>query len=112
MVQEELSNDLVQYRKRMRFTQLEVIRLLGWKNIKGLALLESGQRIPTLITALKLGIIYRIPTDFLYRELYEQLRSELRAKELVQAPPGQQPLPLTHSATSTNPLIKKSSFYL
>ena len=97
MVQEERTNNLVQYRKRIKLTQPAVARLLGWKNIKGLCELEAGRALPTLITAFKLSIIYRVPTDFLYRELYERLREQIRTKELAAIPHGQQALPLTHT---------------
>lgn len=101
MVQGEDANDLVQYRKRMRFTQPAVARLLGWKNIKGLCELESGRAIPTLTTAFKLSIIYRVPIEFLYRQFYERLRSEIRTRELTLVPLGQQPLPFkTHQTLS------------
>jgi DNA-binding XRE family transcriptional regulator len=97
MVQEERTNNLVQYRKRLKLTQPEVARLLGWKNIKGLCELESGRALPTLITAFKLSIIYRVPTEFLYRELYERLRDQIRTKELAVSPVGQQTLPLRYA---------------
>lgn len=93
MVQEEDTNDLVLYRKRMKFTQPAVARLLGWKNIKGLCELESGRTIPTLTTAFKLSIIYRVPIEFLYRQFYERLRSEIRTRELALVSLHQQPLP-------------------
>jgi transcriptional regulator with XRE-family HTH domain len=97
MVQEERTNNLVQYRKRMKLTQPEVARLLGWKNIKGLCELEAGRAIPTLITAFKLSIIYRIPIEFLYREFYERLRKQIRMKEVAVSPAGHQPLPLNYA---------------
>ena len=96
MAQEEQSNDLVQYRKRMKFSQSEAARRLGWKSTKGLCELESGRAIPTLITAFKLSIIYRVPTEFLYKTLYERLRNQIRTREITLAPLGQQPLPLSY----------------
>jgi transcriptional regulator with XRE-family HTH domain len=97
MVPYERTNELAHYRKRMKFTQPEVARLLGWKNIKGLSQMESGRTLPTLVTALKLSIIYRVPTEFLYKVLYERLREQIRAKELALVPVGQQSLPLTYN---------------
>lgn len=87
-------NPLLHYRKRMKLTQFQVTRLLGWKNTKGLCRIESGQVRPTLLTAFKLSIIYRIPIEFLYAELYQELRKEIRAKE---SNLSQQPLPLTYA---------------
>jgi hypothetical protein len=99
MVQDQSISDLTHYRRRMKFTQGYVTRLLEWKNLKGLWQLESGNAIPTLITAFKLSIIYRVPTDFLFAELYEKLKREIRAKEMALAPVGaQQELPLTFAS--------------
>lgn len=97
MTQERV-NDLVRYRKRMRFTQIEVTRLLGWKNTKGLTKIESGGVIPTLTTAFKLSIIYRVPIEFLFSSVYESLRNHIRAKEMSLIPAGQRVLPLNFSA--------------
>lgn len=87
-------NTLIHYRKRMKLTQFQVARLLGWKNIKGLGRIESGQARASLLTAFKLGIIYRIPLEFLYADLYQDLRQEIRTKEARLLALGQQPLPL------------------
>lgn len=97
MVQDEESNHLVHYRKRMRLTQFQVARLLGWKNTKGLGKIESGQVIPTLTTAFKLGSIYRTPVEFLFKDRYEALRNEIRAREAKSSPVGQQALQLKYS---------------
>jgi len=96
MFQDDQTNHLVHYRKRMRFTQVQVLSILGWKNKKGLCQIESGNVIPTLATAFKLSIIYRVPTEFLYKELYERLRQQIRMKELARLPTGQQALPLNY----------------
>lgn len=94
MVSDEQSNHLVYYRKRLRLTQFQVARLLGWKNTKGLSRIESGQVFPTLVTALRLGSIYRVPVEFLFKGRYELLRSEIRAREQKIAGFAQQTLPL------------------
>lgn len=97
MVLQESTNTLVHYRKRLKLTQFQVARLLGWKNTKGLGRIESGEVRPTLITAFKLGVIYRIPLEFLYADLYQQLRQDIRAKEAALGPAGQKALPLTYA---------------
>ena len=99
MIQDESTSDLTHYRKRMKFTQSHVMRLLGWKNKKGLWRIESGNVTPTLRTALTLSIIYRVPTDFLFRNLYHKLQTHIRAKETALAPVRQQQeLPLTYAS--------------
>src|SRR5690348_14480280 len=96
MVQEEQTNHLVYYRKRLRFTQFDVARRLGWKNTKGLHLIETGAVIPTLATALQLGSIYRAPVEFLFKSHYEAYKRIVRAREEKLGPPRQRPLPLNY----------------
>jgi DNA-binding XRE family transcriptional regulator len=97
MVQDDQTNHLVHYRKRMRFTQLQVMSILGWKNKKGLCRIESGSVTPTLTTALKLAIIYRVPVEFLFASLYRNLLTQIRMKEQAMTPVGQRTLPLAFS---------------
>jgi DNA-binding XRE family transcriptional regulator len=97
MVQDDQTNHLVHYRKRMRFTQLQVMSILGWKNKKGLCRIESGSVTPTLTTALKLAIIYRVPVEFLFASLYRNLLTQIRMKEQAKTPVGQRTLPLAFS---------------
>jgi len=42
MVQDDQINHFVHYRKRLRFTQLQVMSILGWKNKKGLSGSSQG----------------------------------------------------------------------
>jgi DNA-binding XRE family transcriptional regulator len=95
MVQDDQINHLVHYRKRLRFTQVQVMSILGWKNKKGLCRIESGDVTPTLATALKLAIIYRVPVEFLFASLHRNLLTQIRMKEQALAPVGQRALPLT-----------------
>lgn len=98
MVQDEEVSDLVRYRKRMRFTQSYVMSVLGWKNKKGLFQIESGNVTPTLHTALKLAIIYRVPVEFLFKSLYDRLHVQVRSKESILTPAQQPTLPLVFSS--------------
>lgn len=98
MVQQNHISDLVHYRKRMRFTQSHVMSILGWKNKKGLFQIESGNVTPTLKTALKLAIIYRVPVEFLFKSLYDRLHVQVRHKELALTPTKQPTLPLAFSS--------------
>ncbi len=74
-------NNLVLYRERMGLTQRHVAGLLGETNTTLISKLEQGTRLPSLLVILKLAIIYRAPVDFLFAQLYEELRSEIREKE-------------------------------
>lgn len=107
MVSGEESNHLVYYRKRLRLTQFQVARLLGWKNTKGLSRIESGQVIPTLVTAFRLSSIYRVPVEFLFKDRYEVLRSEIRAREQRIASFAQQTLPISFADASSVPALTR-----
>lgn len=74
-------NSLKLYRKRMGFRQKHVAALLGHHDSSLLCIFEIGRRFPTLADALRLGIILRVPIEFLYPELYDRLREEIRRKE-------------------------------
>ena len=74
-------NHLIIYRQRMGFTQAQVAQLLGHRDSKRISNLELGRRLPSLQTSLRLAIIYRVPVDFLYSEMYSAHREQIRARE-------------------------------
>jgi len=65
----------------MGFRQKGVAALLGHRDSSLLCIFELGKRLPTLGDALKLGIILRVPIEFLYPALYDRLRDEIRGQE-------------------------------
>ena len=85
-------NRLDIYRRRMRFSQGHVARLLGHKDSSTWSNYERGQRLPSLVNALRLGIILRVPVEFLFYSLHDELRNSIRAKEERIAVPTQQVL--------------------
>ena len=76
----------------MRFNTSHVAHLLGHRDSSAFREFERGDRLPSLVNALRLGIILRIPVEFLYGELYDGLKAEIRAEEERLAVPEQQPL--------------------
>jgi len=70
----------------------QVAHLLGHKGTAVLSNYERGERLPTLVNALKLGIILRVPVDFLFGAMYDELRNQIRAEEERLAAPTQQTL--------------------
>ena len=44
---------------------------------------------------LTLGAIYRVPVDFLFSQLYQELRAEIRQREAGAKQEGQPELPLS-----------------
>jgi len=77
-------NRLVFYRRRMGFHQNTVARLLGHKDATLLCLYERGRILPPLAAALGLGIILRVPVEFLFPELYDEMRNDIRQHEETQ----------------------------
>ena len=82
-------NNLFIYRRRMGFSQKHVARLLGQRDTSMLSRYEHGQSLPPLKTALALGVILRVPLEFLFPALYEQLRNRIRDEEARLARPAQ-----------------------
>jgi transcriptional regulator with XRE-family HTH domain len=85
-------NNLVLYRRRMAFTQKEVARLLGHRDISMVSHYEHGRALPPLGVALGLEIIYRVPVAFLFPRMYDDIKKQIRTKEELQTAPGQQSL--------------------
>lgn len=75
------ANRLWKYRRRMGFSQRQVALILGYASPTHVSRYEHGAKLPSLITALKLEIVYRVPVAFLFPELYAHLKVELRARE-------------------------------
>ena len=82
-------NQLDHFRRRMRFTASHVGRLLRHQDASTLSDYERGERLPSLVNAFRLGIILRVPVEFLYPALYDGLRDEIRAEEDRLARPQQ-----------------------
>ncbi len=74
---------MVLYRERMGFTQQHVAYLLGVRSKTLLSKIEQGHGFPNLKTALKLAVVYRVPVDFLYPDLYSSYREVIRKRELA-----------------------------
>jgi transcriptional regulator with XRE-family HTH domain len=76
-----IKNYLWTYRKKMGFSQKRAAYFIGLKGTNALSRYEHGSKLPGLINALKLEIVYRTPVAFLFASLYEKLKKEIRSKE-------------------------------
>src|SRR5260221_14738708 len=85
-------NNLDIYRRRMKFSQRHVAHLLGHSDNSAWSNYERGERLPSLVNALRLGIILRVPVEFLFYSLNEDLKNNIRAEEDRLAKPTQQAL--------------------
>ena len=65
----------------MGFSQKTVSRLLGHKDATLLCMYERGRLLPPLAAALGLGIILRVPVEFLFPGLYDDLKNNIRQQE-------------------------------
>lgn len=85
-------NQIETYRRRMLFSTGHVAHLLGHCDTSTYRDYERGDRLPSLINAFRLGVILRVPLEFLFPDLYDSLKKEIRAEEERLAMPVQQPL--------------------
>jgi transcriptional regulator with XRE-family HTH domain len=76
----------------MGFSVAHISRLLGQQDNAALSDYERGVHTPSLVNAFRLGIILRVPVEFLFPALYDGLRNEIRAEEERLAVPEQQTL--------------------
>ena len=74
-------NNLMLYRRRMGFSQKTVAQMLGHKDATLLCTYEHGRILPPLAAALGLGVILRVPVEFLFPGLYDDLKSRIRQQE-------------------------------
>ena|SRR5258706_16350566 len=74
-------NYLALVRKKNSIGQKQVAALLGHKNANLVSRLERGTRMPSFGTALKLSIIYHIPTRALFQDYYQACQREVRKHE-------------------------------
>lgn len=89
---QRFQNRLDYYRRRMKFLTSRVGQFLGHKDSSTYRDYERGERLPSLINAFRLSIILRTPVEFLFGELYDHLKREIRAEEERLAQPKQRPL--------------------
>ena len=74
-------NQLETFRRRRRLGPTDIARLLGHRDAKRYSKFERSARAPSLIDAFRLGIILRVPVEFLFPELYNELRLQIREQE-------------------------------
>lgn len=75
------TNQLSLVRRRRLLQQKQVATLLGHKKAETLSRYERGTKMPSLKTALKLAIIYKIPIRAMLDGYYEACRAEILRHE-------------------------------
>lgn len=81
------TNRLWLARKRLGFEQKQIAQLLAQKGTNQISRYELGINAPSLKTAIKLSIIYKLPVRVLFPKYYRECWDELsfRAKNLKQS---------------------------
>ena len=75
-----IDNDLFLYRKKRRYSQRDIAYLLGHKSSAHISDYETGKRMPSLKTALKLAVILSTQVDGLFEEMREELKQEIQIR--------------------------------
>lgn len=75
-------NKLQIRRKHLGLLQIDVAKVLGWKDTTMLSRWEKGKGIPGLVNLFKLCAIYRSYPEELYPDLFQTLVSSIRSKKL------------------------------
>src|SRR5437764_724537 len=76
----KLENRIRVARKRSNLEHKQIAYLLGHKSSDQISRFENDGRLPLLPNALKLEIILDMPLRWLFPELYERLRAEIKAR--------------------------------
>jgi transcriptional regulator with XRE-family HTH domain len=76
-----IPNRLWRQRRRAGLSQQQVAELVGYHTSGEISRFEHGERLPSLVMALKLEIVYHTPVAFLFPDLYLRLREGIRAKQ-------------------------------
>ncbi len=77
----KFKNQLALFRRRQAVEQKQISVLLGHKTTDQISRYERGVKVPDLKTALKLGILYKIPIRVLLDGYFEACREEMRRQE-------------------------------
>jgi transcriptional regulator with XRE-family HTH domain len=80
---QRFANQLGVTRRKNLLQQKQVAKLLGHKSIEHISRYERGTKLPSLKTALKLAIIYKIPIRKMLDEYFEWCRKEIANQELL-----------------------------
>lgn len=76
------NNQLRRYRERRSLRQRDITDLLGLQQTTDIYRWETGQRIPTLMNALKLSAALDCPIEILFLDHFNSIRKQMRQKKL------------------------------
>ncbi|MHB9010624.1 MAG: helix-turn-helix transcriptional regulator [Ignavibacteriaceae bacterium] len=80
-----LPNVLRKYRKANGYKQSDVAQILGFTNSSRISSWEHGRAIPSIISVIRLSVLYKVLIDSLFIYHVEQARKEIyRRKRKLQ----------------------------
>jgi transcriptional regulator with XRE-family HTH domain len=68
-------NDLLAHRERARLLQSDVARQIGIRGTERISRWERGLATPSLLNLFKLAVLYGVPPQTLYREVFEGIEN-------------------------------------
>lgn len=71
------SNQIRRYRKKRYLRQRDIAELLGQKQPRDIYRWEVGQKLPSLLNALKLSAALKCPVELLFLDHYKQIQREM-----------------------------------
>ena len=77
---ENKTNQLRKYREKRDIGKRDLARLLGVQFASDYYRWESGQRLPSLINALKLSAALQCPVEILFLDHFNQIRHEMHER--------------------------------
>jgi transcriptional regulator with XRE-family HTH domain len=76
-----IPNDIRRYRKQRRLRLRDVARLVGIRVEHHVSHWESGARVPTLDSALRLSAALRCPVEVLFSDHFRKIREEVITRQ-------------------------------
>jgi len=80
--QGQFPNNLRMIRKRLGLRQVDVADRLGRTSADCISHWEKGLALPSVVNLFKLAIIYGVPLDHLYPDLYDMLSREMEQRRM------------------------------
>ena len=71
------SNQIRRYREERCLRQRDITERLGLKHANDLYRWETGQKLPSLMNALKLSAALNCPVELLFLDHFKQIRKEM-----------------------------------
>jgi transcriptional regulator with XRE-family HTH domain len=98
---ENNKNNLRDIRVSLGLRQTDVAGMLGHASPDRISHWEKGVAFPGVVNLFKLSLIYRIPPEQLYADLYKSLADELQQKTAQNHSLGSSPFPIQNKVCET-----------